>query len=169
MLSGGWLEPTLIIGYGNADRQDDGLAWHVMNRLAARLGRPISSTPEEGFEENTPAPEMLFILQLVPELAEFAAKFSRVCFIDAHTGDIPVELQIQPVTGEFQASPFTHHMTASTLLAFCEQLYGQKPEAILVSARGYQFGFSRTLSERTSELVEQATDLIWDWLQKGNE
>ena len=28
---------ALVIGYGNIDRQDDGVAWHVLREVASRL------------------------------------------------------------------------------------------------------------------------------------
>ena len=31
------MDKTLVIGYGNVDRQDDGAAWHILARLAKQL------------------------------------------------------------------------------------------------------------------------------------
>lgn len=158
------MQDTLIIGYGNADREDDGVAWHVLNYLALGLDRPTSTAPEDGFEPAGQGPELLFVLQLTPELAETLAQYRRVCFIDAHTGSIPEDLMLAEVPAEYQTSPFTHHMTASTCLALCRQLYGKQPHAILVSIRGYRFGFSRQLSSETASLARQAAEKIWAWL-----
>jgi hypothetical protein len=49
-------------------------------------------------------------------------------------------------------------------MSICETLYEKKPDAALLSVLGYQFLFSRQLSETTSELVPQAIDLLWKWL-----
>jgi len=155
---------TLILGFGNADRQDDGVAWHILNRLAVRLERPISDSPDEGFQLSGNSPELLFTLQLIPEMAEMIGQFDRVCFVDAHTGSVPQDVKITPVREEFQSSPFTHHMTPATLLALAGTLYGKHPEALLVSVRGYAFEFDRSLSERTDELASQAVEAIWNWL-----
>ena len=70
--------------------------------------------------------------------------------------------------GEYQHSPFTHHMTPSTCLAMAQTLYGGSPEAILVSVRGYEFGFTQSLSARTELLVEQAAQIIYAWLVDNN-
>jgi hydrogenase maturation protease len=162
-----WLmKHTLLLGYGNADREDDGVAWHILNSLALLLSRSQSESPEVGFESGGENPELLFTLQLTPEMSETIAGFERVCFIDAHTGSVPGDLHIQEVVGEFQNSPFTHHLTPATCLSFCEHLYGRKPEAILISVRGYQFGFRRGLSPLTESLAQQAADQIWEWLQQ---
>ena len=48
---------TLFIGYGNPDRQDDGVAWHVLTGIANQLGlgdiplvgRPASLHAETDF------------------------------------------------------------------------------------------------------------------------
>jgi hydrogenase maturation protease len=130
------LKHILIIGYGNPDRQDDGVAWHIMYALAIKLGYPAPSTYEEEFPANDGL-DFTFSLQLTPEMAEEIAAYERVCFVDAHTGDIPREVQMIPVESEFQRSPFTHHLTAQSLLSMCETLYHKKPEAALLSVRGY--------------------------------
>jgi Ni,Fe-hydrogenase maturation factor len=55
-------------------------------------------------------------------------------------------------------------MTASTCLALTQSIYGILPEAILLSVRGYEFGFTHDLSPRTTDLVQQAVQRIMDWL-----
>ena len=155
--------PTLIIGYGNPDRQDDGVAWHILTRLAEELNRPIPSM-DEGFFPNGENPDLLFTLQLIPELSETISNYQRVCFVDAHTGNVPEDVNVVEVKAEYQRSPFTHHMTADTCLSLVQTIYGRNPHAILVSVRGYVFGFSHELSATTRQLAEQAAAKIMDWL-----
>lgn len=164
---------TLILGYGNPDRQDDGVAWHILAQIAGRLGYPVPQSYEDEFE-NPPevseaGPALMFVLQLTPEMAEMVAQYDRVCFIDAHTGNIPHDLQVIPLEGEFQTSPFTHHMTPATCLALAESLYGRRPEAILASVRGYEFGFSHHLSPRTQALAEAVAGRIVAWLSSDSD
>ena len=154
---------TLIIGYGNPDRQDDGVAWHILTRLAQEFGRLIPSV-DEGFFPNGENPDLLFTLQLIPELAETIAAYQRVCFVDAHTGNVPEDVNVVEVKPEYQRSPFTHHMTADTCLSLVQTIYGQTPQAILVSVRGFEFGFSHELSPATLQLAEQAVGQIITWL-----
>ncbi|HZY42738.1 MAG TPA: hypothetical protein VFF59_12145 [Anaerolineae bacterium] len=158
------MDRILIFGYGNFDRQDDGVAWHVLAAVARRLGREVPASPDEEFPLTGGAPgespDFMFELQLTPELAETVAQYDRVCFVDAHTGAVPNEVNVEELTSEFQSSPFTHHMTASTLLSFAATLYDARPPAILVSVRGYEFGFVRALSAYTAELAEEAADQI---------
>jgi len=154
---------TLIIGYGNPDRQDDGVAWYILTRLAVELGRPIPSM-DEGFYPTGENPDLYFGLQLIPELAETMSAYQRVCFVDAHTGNVPEDMNVVEVTPEYQRSPFTHHMTADTCLSLVHTIYGRIPQAILVSVRGYEFGFSHELSPATLNLAELAVKQIKVWL-----
>ena len=162
------MKKTLILGYGNPDRQDDGVAWHVLVSVAQQLERPVPETFEEEFEPGGATPDFLFVLQLVPELAETLAAYERVCFVDAHTGNVTEDVHLTNVNAQFQASPFTHHMTTATCLTLAQTIYHQFPEAILVSVKGYQFGFARSLSPETEALASQATNMILDWLQNKN-
>jgi hydrogenase maturation protease len=160
------LNRILVIGYGNPDRQDDGVAWHIMCALAKKLGYPAPLTYEDEFPANDGL-DFAFSLQLTPEMAEEIAAYERVCFVDAHTGVIPQEVQMVPVESEFQRSPFTHHLTPQSLLSMCETLYHKKPEAALISVRGYHFGFERELSAETGALVPEAVGLITKWLDSS--
>ena len=99
---------------------------------------------------------------MTPELAETIAQYERVCFVDAHTGAVPHDVNVS--AAEFQASPLTHHLTPQSLLTFAQTLYGARPEAMLVSVRGYQFGFERTLSPLTAELAQRAAEVIVKWI-----
>lgn len=159
--------PTLFVGYGNIDREDDGVAWHVLAELWSRLGRQPRPDPDEGLSPGGLYPHFLFELQLTPEIAELVAGYDRVLFVDAHTGRVPEEVHFSQVTGEYQASPFTHHMTPSTCIALSSTLYHKSPEASLVSVRGYEFGFARSLSPATAVLVPQAVEMILIWLGKS--
>ncbi|MCL4561756.1 MAG: hypothetical protein M1281_14255 [Chloroflexi bacterium] len=150
----------LIVGYGNPDRQDDGAAWHILNAIASRSGQAVEVDPA-----SLPAPSsvpfgLLFVLQLTPELAETLTAYDHVCFVDAHTGDIAEDLHIAELPVDYQRTPFTHHMTPQTCLFLAQTLYGHAPAAQLVSVRGYEFGFSSGLSERTSLLTSQAVEAI---------
>ena len=161
------MKKLLIIGYGNPDREDDGVAWHILRALTIRLG----STPASSYEDEFPdfaQIDFAFHLQLTPEMAEDISRFEYVCFVDAHTGNIPEPVRLMGVESEFQASPFTHHLTPHSLLSMCETIYHKKPDAVLLSVLGHRFLFSRELSSQTARLVPQAVELIWDWMNARN-
>ncbi|MFW5714293.1 MAG: hydrogenase maturation protease [Brevefilum sp.] len=155
---------TLVIGYGNADRQDDGVGWHILKGLAERIGVSIPDDPGAAIEVESDVADLMFILQIYPELAEEITHYNRVCFVDAHTADIPEEISWIELTPEYEKSPLTHHMSPRTVLSIARTIYDQTPEAILVSVRGFYFEFERELSPKTAALAEEATERIWDWV-----
>ncbi len=157
---------SLIVGYGNADRQDDGVAWHVLVNIARRLGRPAPDAPEDGFFPEGEEIDLWYVLQLAPEMSEDFAQYERICFVDAHTGNIEQEILLQPVEASPASSAFTHHLTPAACLALTQAIYGKTPEAKLLSIRGYKFGFSRELSPETAALVQQAVETLIKWLDR---
>jgi hydrogenase maturation protease len=159
---------TLFIGYGNPDRQDDGVAWHVLKGIADQLGLDTSTSWEDPLP-CAPETEFSFQLQLTPEMAEDVSAYDRVCFVDAHTGKIPQNVQLVELAPEYQTSPFTHHLTPEMLLSMCGSLYERVPEAILVSVRGYEFGFETELSPFTDSLVTEAVERARGWLEAPKE
>ena len=157
------MKHSLIIGYGNPDRQDDGVAWHVLLQVARELGIETPPTLEDPFPVLQDKPEFLFVLQLVPEMGEMVSKFERVCFVDAHTGDIKEEVRALEIAPEYQHSAFTHHMTPQTCLEIARTVYGANVEGLLVSVRGYHFEFDDKLSPETKRLIPVAVDKIVQW------
>jgi hydrogenase maturation protease len=160
--------PALILGFGNLDRQDDGVAWHILARLAARLGRPFPRLPEEFEFDPGQSIDFFFSLQLVPEMAEVLSRYKRVCFIDAHTGAVSDEVHVEVLTPQDQGSPFTHHLTAAALLNLSKLIYADPPQSILISVRGYEFNFSQDLSPAANLLADQAVDWILTWLNPSS-
>jgi hydrogenase maturation protease len=161
------MKRLLILGYGNPDREDDGVAWHILRALTIKLGL----VPPESYEDEFPEAEFIdfdFQLQLTPEMAEEVARYAHVCFIDAHTGNIPEPVRLIAVESEFQNSPFTHHLTPQSLMSMCESIYEKKVDAALLSVLGYRFLFTRELSRETAELVPQAVNLLWEWVIARN-
>jgi len=146
----------LLFGYGNIDRQDDGVAWHILRGVAEHYHVILPVFPEETTSEITEYLTGSYALQLTPESAEWVSQFEKVIFIDAHTGSVEEPLHVENLDSNFQTSPFTHHLTPQTCLALAESLYGKAPEAMLISVRGYEFGFSQQLSAQTGELALQA-------------
>lgn len=159
---------VLVIGYGNPDRQDDGVGYQILLRLASALHRKLPGDLYEGLVPDGQNPDLWFDLQLKPEMAEEIAHYDQVFFIDAHTGAVPEEISWRELSPQFQTSPLTHHLTPESCLSLCESLYARKPAAILISIRGYEFGFSSTLSLRTKDLLSQAVERIIKWLNDHN-
>lgn len=161
------MKKLLIIGYGNPDREDDGVAWHILRALTIKMGLTAPESYEDEFPESENI-DFAFYLQLTPEIAEEITTYDYICFVDAHTGSIPEPVRLIDVESDFQHSPFTHHLTPQSLISICETIYKHKPEASLLSVLGHRFLFTRQLSEETKALVPEGVGLIWDWLRTKN-
>ena len=151
---------TLVIGYGNIDRADDGVAFCAVNALRRRLGQKILSEDNTGLDELGAEVDSIFLVQLVPEIMDVLAGYHQVIFVDAHVRERLDNLHCAPVSPEFAQSTFTHHMTPAMLLALLELLHCPCPTGHLVSIRGYDFDFHRDLSADTKALVKPAVEYI---------
>jgi len=110
---------TLVIGYGNSLRGDDGAGPLVARKLG---GNAIACH------------------QLTPELVEAIAEANQVIFVDAHASVAAGEIRVEPIRP--RASLAMHRFEPETLLAWAVQLYGRAPEALLIGigARSFEIG-----------------------------
>ena len=151
---------TLVIGFGNIDRADDGVAFSVINALRRRLGQKPLLEDETGLEELGVQVDSVFLSQLTPELLETVAGYRQVIFVDAHVYENVDALHCEPVSPEYTPSTFTHHLTPAAFLALLKTLYHREPAGYLVSIRGHDFDFHRDLSAETEVLVGPAVEYI---------
>jgi hydrogenase maturation protease len=151
---------TIIIGYGNIDRADDGAAFAVINELRRQLGVRILEEGYTGLDDLNNNSDSIFIPQLIPEIMEMVTGYDKIVFVDAHVSSDMEDLNCTPVLPEYSSSSFTHHMKPSLLIAYLKAMYQCEPEAHLVSVRGYEFDFRRTLSCQVQAAVRPAVDII---------
>ena len=134
---------TLIVGYGNALRGDDGAGPLAAELLRDRIHRPDI--------------EILSQHQLLPELMEPISRASRVIFIDASVSGRAGKVHRIPLRPAPACARVTHHATPEALLAGAQSLYGHTPEATLyvIPGRNFQVGQELTPSVRraVNELV----------------
>jgi len=158
---------VLMLGYGNLDRQDDGIAWHILGELLLKYGHPYPESIDINTLDTKNDIHFFYQLQLLPEIADELSRYDRAVFIDAHTGDITEEIEVKRITPEFQSSPLTHHLTVNSLLFFAQSINIKVPDSILVSVKGYEFKFTQELSPRTKALVPVAANQIYKWVSKN--
>ena len=137
---------TLILAYGNPLRGDDGAAWHVAERLRARL--------------QDPHVEIRTMHQLVPELMEDLSLVDRAVFIDAAEGDVPGEVRERRLEGTGTGA-FTHFANPAALLAGARRLYGRAPDAWMVTITGADFELSDRLTDPVATQVDTAADVVF--------
>ena len=151
----------LLIGYGNTSRRDDGVAADILEGLLARLGMGAEAIGGEDDIDASAGLKVLFLHQLGPELAELAAQYATVVFIDAHVEGSGWEpLSWQPVSPEVEAGMIGHHLKPGVVVALAEKLFGRRPDAYLLSVLGSDFDFGETLSSETSELAGRAIERL---------
>ncbi len=154
------MKRILVIGFGNLDRADDGVAFHIINAVRRDLALDPLSENETGLEELGRPVDTAFIGQLVPEMIDLLVDYDRIVFVDAHVDTSLEHLHHAPVSPDEAGLTFTHHMSPATLLAFYDALHGCHPEGHLVSVRGVDFDFHRRLSPSTASFVLPAARQI---------
>ena len=142
---------TLIIGYGNPTRGDDGIGWVAAERLAQEL--------------RDPQVRLLTLQQLALELASEWSEVDRVILIDAvrasPAGRVLVT-QIGPAASA--AEPFSHQLAPASLVECTRVLYGRCPETWLVSVSGESFEFSEQLSASVAAALPQVLARVLELL-----
>lgn len=147
---------TLVLGFGNVDRQDDGAAYWVIQALRRHLQQPPLRPEETGLEDLGRRVDCAFLAQLGPEVLDVAVDYDRLVFVDAHVQPDWEDLRCAPVEPEQPVAMLTHHLTPGLFMALLQALYGCAPDAVVVSLRGHQFDFGQGLSPGTAALIEPA-------------
>jgi hydrogenase maturation protease len=124
---------TLVLGYGNPGRQDDGLGPAAAEAIEAMQFAGVETSAN---------------YQLVIEDASAAAESGHVLFIDASkTADAP--FTIEAVVPAVEVSCFASHVVPPEfIMGLCREIYGCTPPAHVVGIRGYEFEFCEGLTER---------------------
>jgi hydrogenase maturation protease len=146
------LMKTLIAGYGNNSRRDDGAGWFVIDQLAAL---------------DLPGVDLYTSHQLEVELAETLTAYETVIFVDAAVPEAPEAVQRSVVTPRFQGHAVAHYLTPSDLLSLCKNVYGHQPAAILFTIRGRDFNFGMTLSPEVEQAAREVVRQIEALIRQG--
>jgi hydrogenase maturation protease len=136
------MKTTLVIGYGNTLRSDDGVGQQVAEIVAGWGLDGVRSLP---------------VHQLTPELADDMAQVETVIFIDAYPPPTPPlargvggnQIIIKTLENEVTNYNFGHTSSPEFLLYLTEKLYNKKPQCYWVLIPGVNFEFGEELSEMT--------------------
>ena len=156
---------TLVIGYGNPSRRDDGVALAVINGLRQRLGLPSLEGNQDGYDDLGHDADTLFLQQLMPELVETLIQYDAVCFVDAHIGIYPEMIRRVPVHPDPDRAMVSHHVKPAGLLEIAQRLFGWAPRGELISVRGFDFDFGTELTPETAQAAAQVVDELWQRVQ----
>lgn len=146
---------TLVIGYGNPIRGDDGLGWYIAQRLAqAKSPRDL---------------DVLALHQLTPELADDLSHARLAIFMDACCDVAPGLLSCRLLKpNPPQSRVTTHHLDPRGLLSFTRDVYGTSPDAILLSVGGESFGYEERMTPRIEGAIPILERILDICIEIGN-
>lgn len=132
---------TLVIGYGNPGRGDDGLGPRFIEALEQESLHGLH------LESN---------YQLAVEDSLLVAQASCVIFVDAScTARSPFEFCPLKPASDFSVE--SHHLTPASLLSLTQTLQGSHPPAYLLAIRGYAYdAFTESLSQKADANLREA-------------
>jgi hydrogenase maturation protease len=140
-------EGVLVVGYGNPLRTDDGVGWHVAERLA-----------------DDPRLEGVAVLrrhQLTPELALDISAAALVVLVDARHGLAAGAFTVDRVErAEGSATTWSHHLGPPSLIALADELYGRVPDVFLVSCGVSSLDIGDTLSPEVEAALPTVVDAV---------
>jgi hydrogenase maturation protease len=140
---------TLVLGFGNRSRRDDGAGWEVVERL-----RDLA----------LPDVQLQTAHQLDLAMAETVSEFDLVIFVDAAVPNGLPFVSREVVKPQGNASAASHFVTPSDLITVCATLYGRPPEAMLFTIPARDLNFGETLSPRAEadarSVAGEIADLI---------
>lgn len=141
---------TLIIGYGNDLRSDDGAGIRAAELIATQ-SRPDSRA------------HVIITHQLTPDLADDIAAAGQVFFVDAYRARAPgATLRVEKITADLAGATraLGHHGDPAGLLRLAKRLFGSSPAAWLVGIPAYDFAAGETISPETLQMIDAAVALI---------
>ena len=134
---------TLVIGYGNTLRGDDGVGPRVAEQLEAWTREQMRA---------------LCVHQLIPELSAEIAQVEEVWFVDAWVGGAKPTVQTLTMTQTFPV--MDHGWQPEGLLHLAKMLYGAEPKAYHLLIPAQQFDYGETLSAMALSGLEWAVQTI---------
>lgn len=152
---------TLLIGFGNTLRGDDGFGPAVAERFRAQASKRLGATHTDL--------QILSVPQLMPEHAADLAKVDRAVFVDASFAADPGEIrQERVVAGEWVPNGSGHGYDATTLASMAHTVYGVDPDVYLISVGICRVAdFCESFSPEVSASIPEVLDRIEALVKNG--
>jgi hydrogenase maturation protease len=136
---------TIVIGYGNELRGDDGIGPFLAAAVAERAWPSVLA---------------LAVHQLTPELAEALAGARLAIFIDACAAPEGEPVEVLAIAPGSPSGAPSHAGDPHVLLGLARHLYGTAPAAWWVMVAGHRFGLGQELSPQAQANCRQALEQI---------
>lgn len=141
------MKKTLVIGYGNPLRGDDGVGWVLAEELEKKY--------------SLPQVECQMSIQLVPEMAARFGEFDQVLFIDAAVSGNPGYISINEVKkGQATEKPLNHEFDFDEMVSFAEMFHPKIPKLTLFTVTGSDFSFGAGLSDDVVASIPEAMSVL---------
>lgn len=151
------MKKTLIYGYGNPGRQDDG------------LGARFTELCEQWISDN----KMNHVTvdcnyQLNIEDAAVIAEYDTVIFVDASVVEEVENYKLEPVSPDASSIEFTMHaVSIAYVVDLCGKIYGKYPDTYALHIKAYEFDFKEELTEKALENMQQAFQYLTSEIESG--
>jgi len=149
------MKKTLIYGYGNAGRQDDGLGERFIKLMDEWIAR-----------ENI---QNLFTdcnYQLNIEDSATISEYDTVIFVDASVADIE-DYKMEKVVPNDATIEFTMHaVSVSYVLDLCKKIYNKQPETYVLHIKAYEFEFIEEMTPKAERNLLAAFEFLKQFIQK---
>ena len=132
---------TLLLGIGNSARRDDGLGWAFLEAIQ---------------KEGRFAGELAYRYQLQVEDADVIRNYENVIFVDALHRQVEGGFYWKPCLPVATFGFSTHALDPESVVALCQELYGEAPDAYTLGIQGYTWELEVGLSPEAWKNLEQA-------------
>ena len=132
---------TLLLGIGNSARRDDGLGWAFLEAIQ---------------KEGRFAGELAYRYQLQVEDADVIRNYEKVIFVDALRRQVEGGFYWKPCLPVATFGFTTHAIDPESVVALCQELYGEAPEAYTLGIGGCAWGLEEGLSPEGIKNLELA-------------
>lgn len=143
---------TLVIGFGNPGRMDDGLG-------------PVLAETVESWQKPSVVAQADYQLNI--EHAAEVAEADLVIFIDAST-EAPPPFRFYRLEPADRNAFTTHAMVPETVLEICRKVYGKAPLAFVLAVRGDKFEMGENFSSAAKQNMKEAEKFLSTLLQPGD-
>ncbi|OPZ96643.1 MAG: hypothetical protein BWY70_01704 [Bacteroidetes bacterium ADurb.Bin408] len=127
---------TLIYGYGNPGRKDDGLG----ARFIELVDNWIANEEIQNIKTDCN-------YQLNIEDAAVVAEYDRVIFVDASVAEDVIDFKLENITPNDASIEFTMHAVSTAfVIELCQKIYNKLPDAYNLHIKAYDFDFIEELS-----------------------
>ncbi|HNW70792.1 MAG TPA: hydrogenase maturation protease [Bacteroidales bacterium] len=150
------MKKTLIYGYGNAGRQDDGLGERFITLMDEWIAR---EKIQHLFTDCN--------YQLNIEDSATIADYDTVIFVDASVADIE-NYKLEKVIPNDATIEFTMHaVSVSYVLDLCKKIYNKQPETFVLHIKAYEFEFVEELTPQAEKNLHAAFEFLKKFIQQA--